>query len=187
MSDSFWVQEGSRSLGLAIFPTDFGRLTREVLRDFIMDFKKETKRLVRLLHTQEPEKAFDVYQIAKCLQSLKTRAELYTETKFTLDMLDSVMGADAWSDAKDKLAGKDLGSVMAIQVEDRKALEWDPEIWGDIEKKMEQWVEEWFNEAPDLQAKIKISSDRVLFFQLVGRDPKYQGQRRQHTRYWEDQ
>ena len=163
------VQEGSRSLGLAIFPTDLGRLTREVLRDFIMDFKKETKRLVRLLHTQEPEKAFDVYQIAKCLKSLKTRAELYTETKFTLDMLDSVMGADAWSDAKDKLAGKDLGSVMAIQVEDRKALEWDPEIWDDIEKKLEQWVEEWFNEAPDLQAKIKISSDRVLFFQLVGR------------------
>ena len=164
----FKVEEGSRQVGKAIMPQDYGARTRDVLRQVVVDFKKNVKRLTALMSTQSPEKAMDVHKIVSCLKALKDRAQLFTESKFTLQYLDSVMPADAWSVAK-KLDETDLGSVAPAIDTANDGQEWDPEIWADIDERVGKWLLQEFKDPPDFKTKIKISSDRVLFYQMTAR------------------
>jgi len=163
----FKAEFGTRELGQAIQPLDFGARTRDVLRHLVLDFKKQKTRLSALLLTQSPDKAVDVHKIAGCLKGLRECAHIYTQAKFTLEHLDSVMLADSWT----MTSKADLGSVIlpSLGAASRAELEWDPEMWDDIDERMGRWVVDTFKLQPDLQTKIKISSDRVVFFQLIGR------------------
>ena len=162
----FKVEEGSRELGKAIMPAEYGQRTREVLRQVVVNFKKNVKRLTGMMYTQAPEKAMDMPKIAACLRALKERAQLYTESKFMLEYLDSAMPADSWN------LEANLSSVMvsvSVEASQQGGKEWDPEIWADIDEVVGAWIIKTFKDPPEFRNKIKISSDRVLFYQMTAK------------------
>jgi hypothetical protein len=162
----FKVEEGSRELGKAIMPAEYGQRTREVLRQVVVNFKKNVKRLTGMMYSQAPEKAMDMPKIAACLRALKERAQLYTESKFMLEYLDSAMPADSWN------LEANLSSVMvsvSVEASQQGGKEWDPEIWADIDEVVGAWIIKTFKDPPEFRNKIKISSDRVLFYQMTAK------------------
>jgi len=163
------VMEGTQELGLAILPLEFGARTRDVLRQVVVDFKKQVKKLTGLLLTQTLEKAVDVPIIALCLSELQKRAQMYTESRVTLEYLDSALDDDTWTVQNADFGSINLLSIAANSKVNPAALEWDPETWEDIDSRMCEWVKENFQAQPDFKTKIKIPSDYVLFFELVGR------------------
>jgi hypothetical protein len=162
----FKVEEGSHEVGKAIMPAEFGQRTREVLRQVVVNFKKNVKRLTGMMYSQAPEKAMDMPKIAACLRALKERAQLYTESKFMLEYLDSAMPADSWN------LEANLSSVMvsvSVEASQQGGKEWDPEIWADIDEVVGAWIIKTFKDPPEFRNKIKISSDRVLFYQMTAK------------------
>jgi hypothetical protein len=142
----------------------------------------QVKMLELVLEDQRADKAYDLPRIAVLAKTLEEEAAQYTDAKMTLMLLESALSADSFSVAT-QLAAADFGSFKpsfssshradvapaAPPSSGSSAAEWDPDTWGEIEKRISEWVVSAFKAAPDLEKKIKISSDRVLHFQLVGR------------------
>ena len=141
----------------------------------------QVKMLELVLEDQRADKAYDLPRIAALAKTLEEEAAQYTDAKMTLMLLESALSADSFSVAT-QLAAADFGSFKPSFASRRAAVapaappgssssaaEWDPDTWGEIEKRISEWVVSSFKAAPDLEKKIKISSDRVLHFQLVGR------------------
>lgn len=156
-----------KTVGNAIFPNDpnnqadrFGNRCRSTLRDLVDDFKKTLKELNQLLKTDAPEKAFEISKILACLKLIKARAMVYFDAKEMLGKLDGVLGVDSWKSVS-------IASTPAKAA--ARGAEYEPASWGQIAERVRKWVVEHFKPQPDMMVKIKISSDRVQFFQLIGR------------------
>lgn len=85
---------------------------------------------------------------------------VYFDAKEMLGKLDGVLGVDSWKSVS-------IASTPAKAA--ARGAEYEPASWGQIAERVRKWVVEHFKPQPDMMVKIKISSDRVQFFQLIGR------------------